>query len=81
MFNSPNPYQNSGSYIDLLKRMTQRMQQQKVDDQLLEILQQAFEKELNAENIILSRPERARLFRQVTKAIWTDMLGKFDDKK
>ncbi len=81
MFNPPNPFQNSGSYIDLLKRMTQRMQQQKIDDRLLEILQQAFEKELDAENIVLSRPERARLFRQVTKAILTDMLGKLDDKR
>lgn len=81
MFNPPNPYQNSGSYIDLLKRMTQRMQQQKVDDQLLEILQQAFEKELDLRNIVLSRPERVRLFRQITKTILTDMLGKLDDIK
>jgi hypothetical protein len=81
MFNPPNPYQNSGSYIDLLKRMTQRVQQQKVDDRLLEILQQVFEKELETGNIVLSRSERVRLFRQVTKAILTNMLGKLDDKK
>ena len=81
MFNPPNPFQNSGSYIDLLKPMTHLIQQQKIDDRLLEILQQAFEKELDAENIVLSRPERARLFRQVTKAILTDMLGKLDDKR
>jgi hypothetical protein len=81
MFNPPNPYQNSGSYIDLLKRMTQRVQQQKVDDRLLEILQQVFEKELETGNIVLSRPERVRLFRQLTKAILTNMLGKLDYKK
>jgi hypothetical protein len=81
MFNPPNPYQNSGSYLDLLKRMTQRVQQQKVDDRLLDILQQTFEKELDIGNIVLSRPERVRLFREVSKAILTNMLVKLGDKK
>ena len=80
MFNPPNPYQNSGSYVDLLKRMTQRVQQQNIDDRLLEILQQAFENELEIGSIVLTRPERVRLFRQVAKAILTDILGKLDDK-
>ena len=77
----PKSYQNSGSYHDLLKRMTHQVQQNKVDDQILIILQQVFEKELGKENIVLSRPERVRLFRQVTKAVLTDMLGKTDDVK
>jgi hypothetical protein len=81
MFNPPNSYPNSGSYVDLLKRITQRVQQKKVDDQMLAIMQQVFENELDKENIVLSRPERVRLFRQVTKAILTDMLGKLDDIK
>ena len=80
MFNPPNS-QNSGSYIDLLKRITQQVQQKKVDDQMLAIMQQVFENELDKENIVLSRPERVRLFRQVTKAILTDMLGKLNDIK
>ena len=54
--------------------MTRRVQQNKVDNQILEILQQVFEKELGQENIVLSRPERIRLFQQVTKAILTDVL-------
>lgn len=81
MFNPPNSYQNSGSYDDLLKRMTRRVQQNKVDDQILEILQQVFEKEFGKENIVLSRPERIRLFQQITKAILTDVLGKIGDTK
>ena len=81
MLNPPNSYQNSGSYVDLLKRMSQRVQQKKVDDQILVIMQQVFENELAQENIVLSRPERVRLFRQVTKAVLTDMLGKLDDIK
>ena len=81
MLNPPNSYQNSGSYVDLLKRITQHVQQKKVDDQMLVILQQVFENEVDKENIVLSRPERVRLLRQVTKAVLTDMLGKLDDLK
>ena len=74
MITPPNPYPNS----DPLKRMTQRMQQRKVDSQVLEILQQVFEKELEQENILLSRPERIRLFRQTAKVVLTDMLAKIE---
>ncbi len=81
MFNPPSSYPNSGSYVDILKRMIQRVQYNKVDDQILEILQKVFEKELGKENIVLSRSERVRLYQQVTKTILTDVLGKIDDAK
>ena len=81
MFNPPSSYPNSGSYVDILKRMIQRVQHNKVDDQILEILQKVFEKELGKENIVLSRSERVRLYQQVTKTILTDVLGKIDDAK
>jgi hypothetical protein len=78
MFNS---YQYSGSYDDLLKLMTRHAQQNEIDNQIFEILKQFFEKELGKENRPLSRPERTRLFQQVTKAILTDVLGKIDGAK
>jgi len=78
MFNS---YQYSGSYDDLLKLMIRHAQQNEVDNQIFEILKQFFEKELGKENRPLSRPERIRLFQQVTKAILTDVLGKIDGAK
>ena len=78
MFNS---YQYSGSYDDLLKLMTQRAQQNEIDNQIIEILKQFFEKELGKENRPFSRPERTRLFQQVTKAILTDVFGKIDSIK
>ncbi len=81
MFNPPNSYPNPGSYVDLLKRITQRVQQKEVDDQILEIVKQVFERELDKENIVLSRPERVRLFRQVTKAVLADVLGKIEGAK
>ncbi len=56
--------------------MTRRVQENKVGDQILEILQRAFERELGKENVTPSRPERMRLFRQVTESLLTDVLGK-----
>jgi hypothetical protein len=79
MSNRSDFYPNPGSYDDLLKRMTQRVQQNKVDDQILEILQQVFEKEFSKESLALSRPERIRLFQQVTKVILNDVLKKTGD--
>ncbi|HLO32560.1 MAG TPA: hypothetical protein VK249_25660 [Anaerolineales bacterium] len=81
MFNPPNSYPNSSSYDDLLKRIAQRAQRNQVDGQILAILQQSFEIELGKENIVLSRPERVRLFQDVTKVILTDVLGKIDGTK
>jgi hypothetical protein len=77
----PGSFSNSGSYVDLLKRMTRQVQQNQVDEQILILLQQAFEKELNKENLVLSRPERARLFQQIAKTVLTDILGKIDGPK
>jgi hypothetical protein len=78
MFNS---YQHSGSYDDLLKLMTQHAQQNEIDNQILEILKQFFEQEIGKEHMVLSRPERVRLFQQVTKTILTDVLGEVDSAK
>jgi hypothetical protein len=79
-----NAYQHSGSYDDLSKLMIRRARQDGLDNQLVEILQKFFEKELEKEHMILSRPERVRLFREVSKTILADALGKIegaDDKK
>ena len=81
MYNPPNSYPSSGSFDDLLKRMTQRMRENKIDTQIVGTLQQVFEKKLSTGNIVLSRPERARLFREVSEAILTDVLGKIGDTK
>ncbi|NOT06250.1 MAG: hypothetical protein HOP27_16785 [Anaerolineales bacterium] len=81
MFNPPNSYPNSGSYFDLLKRITQLVQKKKVDQQILQIVQQAFEKELSSENVVLSRPEKTRLLQQVTRAVLTEAITKISDIK
>ena len=79
MANPPNFYQNPGSYDDILKQMTQRMQQKQVDNQIVTMLQQAFEKELTQGNLVLSRSERGRLFQQVSKTILRNVIRKIDD--
>ncbi|MCB0196158.1 MAG: hypothetical protein KDJ65_29675 [Anaerolineae bacterium] len=79
MDNPPNFYQNPGSYDDILKQMTQRMQQKQVDNQIVTMLQQAFEKELTQGNLVLSRSERGRLFQQVSKTILRNVIRKIDD--
>ncbi|MBI3161055.1 MAG: hypothetical protein HYZ23_01025 [Chloroflexi bacterium] len=81
MLNPPSAYPNPGSYDDVLKRMTRRMQQNGVDSQIVEILRQVFEKELDQNRIILSRPERVRLLQQVSKAILADALEKINATK
>ena len=80
MFSPPN-YQSSDSYDAILKRMTQRMRQHKVDDQVLELLQRAYEEEIGGAPIMLSRAERKRLFQQVGQAILADVLGKMDGRQ
>jgi len=81
MFNPPNSYPNPSSYFDLLKRITQLVQEKNVDQQILQIVQQAFEKELSSENVVLSRPEKTRLLQQVTRAVLTEAITKISDIK
>ena len=81
MFNSPNSYPNSGSYLDLLKRITQLVQKKKVEEQILQIVQQVFEKELNSANVVLTRPEKTRLLQQVTRTVLTEAIAKISDIK
>ena len=81
MSNPPNSYPDPSSYLDLLKRITQQLQQKKVDEQILQIVQQAFEEVLDRTHIILSRPERVRLYQEVAKSILTVTLEKIDSAK
>ena len=79
MFNPPNSLPDFGSYHDLQKKMTQRMMAAKLDDEFLRLFQAKYEEELAARKIMLSRPERNRLYKQILKAILNDMLSKLGD--
>lgn len=67
------------SYVNLKKRMLQNVQAAKIDDQIFQVVQNAFENALQKENIVLSRPERKRLFAQILKSVLEDMAKKLDD--
>jgi hypothetical protein len=76
-----NPFgqqQDSGSYIDLKKRMLQHVQSAKINDQIFQVVQRAYEDALSTENIVLSRPERKRLLSQILKDVLDDMVQKLE---
>jgi len=80
MLNPFGSQQVPGSYVNLQKRMLQRIQSAKIDDQIFEVVKQAYEVALNEEGILLSRPERKRLLSQILKLVLEDMTRKLDDR-
>lgn len=84
MLNPFNPQQDSGpsSYVELKKRMLKKVQSTGVNDQIFQAVQNAFENALNSERpiILLSRPERKRLFSQVLRSVLENMVQKLDER-
>jgi len=78
MNNPFGPQQDFGSYIDLKKRMLQRIQSVNVDDRIFEVVQVGYEDALKSEKIVLSRPERKRMLSQILKEVLEDMIKKLD---
>jgi hypothetical protein len=77
-----NPFgdqQVPGSYHNLKERMYKKVSSD-VNDKIFGIFQNAYENALNAENVVLSRPERKRLFSQILRLVMEDMLKKLDDR-
>ena len=78
MLNPFGSQQVPGSYVDLRKRMFQHIQDLKINDQIFEVVKNAYEQALSRENIVLSRPERMRLLSQIMKMVLDDMSKKLD---
>ena len=75
-----NPFgdqQVPGSHQNIKERMYKKVSGSTYD-QILGILQSSYEKALEEENVVLSRPERERLFGQVVKMLMDDMLRKIE---
>lgn len=66
---------DSGSYVNLRKRLFQSVQSANINDQIIEVIKKALE----AENVVLSRPERKRLFSQIVKLVSEDLTQKLED--
>jgi hypothetical protein len=79
-----NPFDPQGdslsSYVNLQKRMLQKVKAMKVNDQIFEVVQRAFEDAVKAENIVLSAPERKRMLSQILQKVLEEMLGKLDPR-
>ncbi len=75
MLNSFGSQPDSGSYMNLKKRMLQRVQSTNINEQIVEVMKNALE----AENVVLSAPERKRLFSQVAQSVLEDLKGKLKD--
>lgn len=56
--------------------MLKKVQSSKINDQIFEAVQEAYEEALTAENIVLSRPEKNRLFSQIMKSVLEEMVKK-----
>jgi hypothetical protein len=77
----PLGFSQSGSYFDLKKRITQRMQSAKIEDEIFKAAAKVFEQALDSENVVLARSEKQRLLQQILKSALTDMLTKLDGDK
>ena len=64
-----------GSYVDLRKRLFQSVHSVNINEQIIDVIKKALE----AENVILSRPERKRLFSQIVKLLSEDLTRKLED--
>ena len=63
-----------GDYRNLKERMYKRVSAD-INDQISIMLKNSFESALGEENVVLARAERKRLFFQIMKMIFTDLLG------
>lgn len=75
-----NPFgdqQVPGSYHNLKERMYKKVSAQ-VNERIREIMVKAYEKALDEENVVLSRPERKRLLSQIVKMVMENLLKQVD---
>ena len=81
MLNPFGPQREPGlsSYVNLQKRALQKMKSAKVQDQIFQVVQNSFEEVLHQEQVVLSRPERMRLFSQLLRSVLEDMIQKLDN--
>lgn len=79
MLNPFGPKEDPGSYVDLRKRVLQHVQYLNVNDRIFEVVKNAYEHALIAENVVLSRAERNRMLSQIMKMVLEDMIKKLNE--
>ncbi len=61
-------------HYDLVGYIAKRLQQNKIDYQILEVLQQAISHELDSKKIVLTGQEKLRLLDQATRLVMEKIL-------
>jgi len=79
MFNPPNSLPNFDPYEEIEKKMIQRFLSAGLDENITAILKTKYQQELDGMNVMLSRPDRNRLYKAVVKAVLSDLLRKLGD--
>lgn len=72
-------HQDGLPYAGLQKRMFQRVQAAKVNEQIIEVVKKAYEDAIAVEQIVLSRNENKRLHSHILKLVLEDMVKKLDN--
>jgi uncharacterized membrane protein YheB (UPF0754 family) len=67
------------SYVNLQQRVLQRVQSSKVNDEIFEAVQKAYEDAISKEKTPLARFERQHMFAQILRKVLTDMVKKIDE--
>ena len=75
---NPGDLFSSGSYLDLRGRVLQRLRSAKINDQVFELVQNAYESALDLDNLVLSRLEKRRLLAEILKTVLDDMNQRLD---
>ena len=80
MLNPFGPQQdpNLSSYVNLQKRVLQNIKATRIDDQIFEVVQKAYEDALKMENVRLSQFEKKTMLAQIMKQVLTDMIKRID---
>jgi hypothetical protein len=79
MLNPFDPNKNNGSYVNLQKRIFQRVQLSEINNQIIEIVRKSYDDAINAENVELNRDESKRLRSQILRLVLEDLSRKLDD--
>lgn len=79
MLNPFDPNKETGSYVNLQKRIFQRVQSSEINNQIIEIVRKSYDDAINAENVELSRTESKRLLSQILRLVLEDLNKKLDD--
>jgi hypothetical protein len=78
MLNSDNPFTSGSYYLDLRGHILQRLRSANINDQVFVVVQMAFAKTLEVDDIVLSRLEKERLLADVLKSVLAEMNKKLD---